>query len=154
MRAPNNRASRLVAGASREFQPAAQYWGRQCLSLRPKSTSSLSHKLEDSITLTASQPRAVAVVRARGVGVGMRTSFQHAKLLEQSAPKLIVLGQAVYLLSFLLEFRSPLLPACSDLPPAIRAVSERARSSLRLQSNQMGSLTSQKKERQRWNCDN
>jgi hypothetical protein len=53
----------------------------------------LSHKLEDSITLTASQPRAVPVEHARGVGVGMRTSFQHAKLLEQSAPKLIVLGQ-------------------------------------------------------------
>src|SRR5260370_19843087 len=90
MRAPNNRASRLVGGASREFQPAAQYWGRQCLSLRPKSTSSLSHKLEDSITLTASQPRAVAAVRARGGGGGVRASFQNAQLPEPSAPQLVV----------------------------------------------------------------
>src|SRR5260370_12920734 len=111
MRAPNNRASRVVGGVRWEFERAAKYWGRQWLSLRPKSTSSLSHKLEDSITVTASQPRAVAVVRARGVGVGMRTSFQHAKLLEQSAPKLIVLGQGCV---------SSLLPSGISFPSSTR----------------------------------
>ena len=67
--------------------------GQAMLVFKAQSTPFLSHKLEDSITLTASQPRAVAVVRAQGVGVGMRTSFQHAKFFEQSAPELIVFGQ-------------------------------------------------------------
>jgi len=95
------------------------------------------------------------MVRAQGGGVGMRTSsFNTPNSVSRRRRKLIVLGQGCVSLSFTLEFRFPLLTACADLPHAARALSKRTPSSVPLQSNQMGSLTSQKKERQRWNCDN